>query len=173
MLEQLADVPDMRAWSVNDRGERAAGVRRLGSDGRGARRQSRTTGSAMRRDRGLRERHLQCAALDRPEIRVTPDLDEAGRARRLDGQRSSETVRVATIGDIDANLAKFNAGDRQIPIRVQLTESARATISRLLEHLPVRHARPAARVPLSSVADIALRPGAVLDRPLRPRAPGR
>ena len=33
-----------------------------------------------------------------------------------------------TLGDIGANLAKFNAGDRQVPIRVQLPdERARAT----------------------------------------------
>ena len=38
----------------------------------------------------------------------------------------SETVRIATIGDVDANLAKFDVGDRQVPIRVQLDEKARA-----------------------------------------------
>ena len=37
----------------------------------------------------------------------------------------SDTIRVATLGDIDANLAKFNAGDRLIPIRVELDEAAR------------------------------------------------
>ena len=38
----------------------------------------------------------------------------------------SEAVRIATIGDIGANLAKFDVGDRQMPIRVQLDEDARA-----------------------------------------------
>ena len=48
-----------------------------------------------------------------------PRLDEAAR-HGVSTEAISETVRVATIGDIDANLAKFNAGDRLIPIRVQL-----------------------------------------------------
>ena len=34
-------------------------------------------------------------------------------------------MRIATIGDIGANLAKFDVGDRQVPIRVQLDEKAR------------------------------------------------
>ena len=49
----------------------------------------------------------------------------------------AETVRVATIGDIGANLAKFNAGDRQVPIRVQLRRAARAADRQLLETLKV------------------------------------
>lgn len=57
------------------------------------------------------------AALDRPEILLTPRperLAELG----LSTAAISEAVRVATIGDIDANLAKIQVGDRQIPIRV-------------------------------------------------------
>ena len=51
----------------------------------------------------------------------------------------------------DANLAKFNVGDRQIPIRVQLSR-ARATICPRSAACAV----PAAggTVPLSSVADV-------------------
>ena len=40
----------------------------------------------------------------------------------------AEAVRVATIGDVGANLAKFYAGDRLMPIRVQLDEAARTDI---------------------------------------------
>ncbi|HKJ63598.1 MAG TPA: efflux RND transporter permease subunit, partial [Hyphomicrobiales bacterium] len=57
-----------------------------------------------------------------------------------------------TIGDNDANLAKFNAPDRQIPIRVQLEEEARAD-RLVLESLKVRTTSGAA-VPLISVASI-------------------
>ncbi|WP_035310648.1 hypothetical protein, partial [Brevundimonas sp. EAKA] len=41
----------------------------------------------------------------------------------------SQAVRVATIGDVDQNLPKYNLGDRQIPIRLQLTEAAREDLS--------------------------------------------
>ena len=37
----------------------------------------------------------------------------------------SEAVRIATIGDIGANLAKFDVGERQVPIRVQLKTDSR------------------------------------------------
>ena len=45
-------------------------------------------------------------------------------------------MRIATIGDIPANLAKFRDGDRLIPIRVQLDAAARADLA-ALEAMPV------------------------------------
>ena len=81
----------------------------------------------------------------------------------------SEAIRVATIGDISGNLAKFNAGDRLMPIRVQLTEASRGDLD-LIEALNLTTAA-GGTVPLSAVADVELRAGPVLDRPLRPRAP--
>ena len=48
----------------------------------------------------------------------------------------SQTIRIATMGDIDQNSAKFSLSDRQVPIRVMLPESARAT-SATMENLPV------------------------------------
>ncbi len=43
-----------------------------------------------------------------------PKTDEAARYG-ITTDQISEAVRVATIGDVAANLAKFNAGDRLIP----------------------------------------------------------
>ena len=83
----------------------------------------------------------------------------------------SEAVRIATIGDIGANLAKFDVGDRQVPIRVQLEERARGD-RQILESLKVATASGAA-VPLSAVARFELRPGPDRHRPLRPHAPRR
>jgi multidrug efflux pump subunit AcrB len=91
------------------------------------------------------------AALDRPEITVVPDLDRLAELG-ISTSTLAETLRVATIGDIDARLAKFTVGDRQIPIRVQLKEAARDDIS-VVSRLPVPTASGAS-VPLSSVAEI-------------------
>ena len=52
-------------------------------------------------------------------------------------------MRIATIGDIGANLAKFDVGDRQVPIRVQLTDKARES-RQLLEELKINTASGAA-----------------------------
>ncbi|PZU61522.1 MAG: acriflavine resistance protein B, partial [Brevundimonas sp.] len=61
---------------------------------------------------------VNTAAIARPEIVVTPRPDEAALAGVSAGT-ISQAVRVATIGDVDQNLPKYNLGDRQIPIRLQ------------------------------------------------------
>ncbi|MBS7537703.1 efflux RND transporter permease subunit [Ancylobacter lacus] len=91
------------------------------------------------------------AALERPEIRVVPKLAEAAELG-VSVSDIAQTVRIATIGDVSQNLAKFSAGDRQVPIRVQLDEAARAEIG-TFQTLKVRTAAGAS-VPLSAVADI-------------------
>jgi multidrug efflux pump subunit AcrB len=87
---------------------------------------------------------------------VAPRLDRAADLG-VTTDAISETIRVATIGDIDANLAKLNTGERMIPIRVQLREQARSN-SGVLESLavPVGDGRS---VPLSAVADIGFGEG--------------
>ena len=94
---------------------------------------------------------VNTAAIARPEIVVTPRPDEAALAGVSAGS-ISQAVRVATIGDVDQNLPKYNLGDRQIPIRLQLTEEAREDLN-VLENLRVPTASGAS-VPLSAVADI-------------------
>ncbi|WP_425985778.1 efflux RND transporter permease subunit [Brevundimonas sp. TWP1-2-1b1] len=94
---------------------------------------------------------VNSAAIARPEILVTPRPDEAALAGVSAGA-ISQAVRVATIGDVDQNLPKYNLGDRQIPIRLQLTEEAREDLS-VLENLRVP-GNGGNSVPLSAVADI-------------------
>ena len=94
---------------------------------------------------------VNTAAIARPEILVTPRPDEAALAGVSTGS-ISQAVRVATLGDVDQNLPKYNLGDRQVPIRLQLTDTARQDLN-VLETLRVPTASGAA-VPLSAVADI-------------------
>jgi multidrug efflux pump subunit AcrB len=69
----------------------------------------------------------------------------------------SRSIRVATIGDVEPALAKFDTGERQIPIRVQLTDAARADLQRI-EQLRVPMGR-GGDVPLSAIADIKMGQG--------------
>ncbi|KAK0360801.1 hypothetical protein LTR94_025873, partial [Friedmanniomyces endolithicus] len=94
---------------------------------------------------------VNTSAIARPEIVVTPRADEAALAGVSAGS-ISQAVRVATIGDIEQNLPKYNLGDRQIPIRLQLTETAREDLS-VIQNLRVPTASGAS-VPLSAVADV-------------------
>ena len=94
--------------------------------------------------------------LDRPELRVTPKRQVAADLG-VSTEALSETIRVATLGDIDANLAKFNAGDRLIPIRVELDEAARSR-SASCEDLRVATAG-GGTTPLSVVSDFSISHG--------------
>ncbi len=95
-------------------------------------------------------------SLSRPELRVTPKLEEAANLG-VTPEAISEAVRVATIGDVGANLAKFNAGDRLVPIRVQLDEAARTDI-RNVAALRVTNTSGVS-VPLTAVAGIGFGEG--------------
>ena len=94
---------------------------------------------------------VNTAAIARPEILVRPRPDQAARMGVSAGA-ISQTIRVATLGDVEQNLPKYNLGDRQVPIRLQLTPEAREDLS-VLETLRVPTATGEA-VPLSAVADI-------------------
>ena len=78
-------------------------------------------------------------SLDRPELRIHPRTDLAARLG-VSTESLSETIRVATIGDVGPALAKFDAGDRLIPIRVQFEDDARGD-RQVLEQLRVPLAR--------------------------------
>ncbi len=99
---------------------------------------------------------ISSAALARPEILITPKAD-IGALQGVSAADISAVARVATLGDADQLLPKFNLGDRQIPIRVMLQESARADLGQL-ENLKVPTASGQV-VPLSSVADISFGAG--------------
>src|SRR5207342_1871508 len=90
------------------------------------------------------------ATLNRPELRIYPRRDLAVRLG-VSTESLSETIRVATIGDVGPALAKFDAGDRLVPIRVQLEDSARGD-RQTLEQLRVPLGR-GGTVPLSVIAD--------------------
>jgi len=151
----VADQPDVRFWFVNENGQRGLSLLVRGSDPAVVARVSNDLASDMRK-LPLVANVVSTAALDRPELQVTPDLERAARLG-ISTETLSQTIRVATIGDVSANLAKFNIGDRQIPIRVQLPDSARGDTG-LLESLSVR-GTGGQTVPLSAVAIMELGQG--------------
>ena len=148
----LRDEPDLRSWSIRDNGQRDVALVLGGPD------QAVVTEAAARLSREMAGLpHLvnviSTAPVDRMEIRIKPLSDvaaELGVSTSMIGQ----TVRVGTIGDIGANLAKFTDGDRQIPIRVQLPDRLRGDIDEL-GALKVPTGGGGA-VPLSAVADLSL-----------------
>ncbi|MBO9576285.1 MAG: efflux RND transporter permease subunit [Sphingobium sp.] len=96
------------------------------------------------------------ADMQRPELVIKPRLDLAAQLG-VTTSALSQTIRIATIGDIDQNSAKFSLSDRQIPIRVMLPENSRRDIS-TIENLPVP-TTTGGSVPLSRVAEITFGAG--------------
>jgi multidrug efflux pump subunit AcrB len=95
----------------------------------------------------------------RPEIIIKPNLDLAA-SMGVTTQALSQTIRIATLGDIDQNSAKFSLSDRQIPIRVALSEASRQNLS-TIENLPVPTSSGGS-VPLKVVAEISFGAGPVV-----------
>ncbi|MGL4312320.1 MAG: efflux RND transporter permease subunit [Paracoccaceae bacterium] len=157
VFERLAQIPDIRAF-------------KLGGPGAGGRPVSFNVLSADEDDLneaiGMIENALADepllanisteSTLPRPEIQITPRTDEAARLG-VTTQAIAATLRVATIGDYDSQLAKLSADNRLIPVRVRLNDAARADIDRI-GALKVATAT-GAMVPLSAVAEITVAEG--------------
>jgi len=102
------------------------------------------------------------ASLVKPEILVIPDPARAADLG-VTVQAIARTASLATIGDNEANLAKFNLPDRQIPIRVQINPKTRNDID-TIRNLQVP-GQNNTLVPLVAVADIRFGSGpAQIDR---------
>lgn len=98
------------------------------------------------------------ADLRRPELIIKPRLDLAAQLG-VTTNALSQAIRIATMGDIDQNSARFSLSDRQVPIRVMLPEGARRDLS-TIENLPVP-TQAGGSVPLSRVAEIGFGSGPV------------
>jgi hydrophobe/amphiphile efflux-1 (HAE1) family protein len=150
ITRDLATIPDLRSWIMNENGQRILMLNITGKDSAAVSAAAPDIVKAMQNIPELS--NVQAiSALDRPEIRFRP-RSEIAADLGVSTETLSETIRIATIGDIAANLAKFNVDDRQIPIRVQLEESSRSN-RHLLEALKVPTAN-GTTVPLITVASI-------------------
>ena len=94
--------------------------------------------------------------LNRPEILIKPRLDLAAQLG-VTTSALSNAIRIATLGDLDQNSARFSLSDRQVPIRVALAENARTRLD-TIQNLPVA-TQTGGSVPLSLVADIGFGSG--------------
>ncbi|MBO9500932.1 efflux RND transporter permease subunit [Brevundimonas sp. A19_0] len=151
----LRSIPGARVQFGADGQGSQVSIQLVGDDGETLEEAASAVERQMREIDGLTN-VISSAALVRPEILITPKGDVAA----LQGVASSDissVARVATLGDADQLLPKFNLGDRQIPIRVMLREEARSDLG-ILENLRVPTASGAS-VPLTSVADISFGAG--------------
>ncbi len=151
----LAGIPDLRILKLNDRGERDISFSVLSTDPEALNIAVADLESAIRGDPLLADVSAE-GALPRPEVQITPRQQEAARLGITTAQLAA-TIRVATMGDADAALAKVSVDNRLIPVRVQLRGDVKSDVARL-GAVRVLTANGYS-VPLSSVADIVVSEG--------------
>jgi hydrophobe/amphiphile efflux-1 (HAE1) family protein len=158
IAKDLENVPDIRFWFLDENGQRAISLVVTGVDSNIVGNVANELATQMKRIPLISD-VISETSLDRPELRIQPRADLAARLG-VSTESLSQTIRVATIGDVGPALAKFDTGDRLVPIRVQLEDSARGDLP-ILEQLrvPLGEHGEKGGVPLSVVADIKLDQG--------------
>ncbi|WP_426033515.1 efflux RND transporter permease subunit [Cypionkella sp. TWP1-2-1b2] len=155
IFDSLASVPDIRAFKLNDRGERDLAYSILANSEADLNTATSALEGALRTEPLLAEVSSE-GALPRPEVQITPRAEEAARLG-ITTQDIATTVRVATIGDLDVSLANLAIDNRLIPIRVQLANASREDMNRIAATKLTTNT--GATVPLSAVADIVIGEG--------------
>ena len=163
---QIAAVPDVRLNFLDGQG--AAGFEQIltGSDPKALEQASLELERQMRTLTKVTDPRPKNPPIG-PELVIRPKPDEAARLG-VSVSAIAQAARVATVGDIDANIPKMNEGERRIPIRIRLPESARADIEQIRQlRLPTASG---GSTTLGAVADVEFQAGpARIDRLNRQR----
>ena len=155
VFAKLKAVPDVRILKLNDRGERDISFNFLAKNEADLEKAIAILEAKLRAEPLLANVSAD-GSLPRPELQIRPRKDEAARLG-ISPAQIAETVRVATIGDVDAALSKISLDGRLIPIRVQASLDVRRDLA-AIRALKIQTAT-GATVPLSSVADVAYSEG--------------
>ena len=91
------------------------------------------------------------ASLQKPEIVIRPQPERAAELG-VTTETLSLVTRIATSGDVNTSLSKFNLDNRQIPILVRLNDKSRGDLERLQNLSVPGRSGP---VPLANVADVS------------------
>jgi hydrophobe/amphiphile efflux-1 (HAE1) family protein len=166
----LAELPNYRVTAVNDSGSSQGSditIQFVGQD------PAAVNAAAMRLVNAAQQLPMlgdvrSSAALQRPELQIRPRTEDLSRLG-VTSANLAAAVRIATSGDIEQNLGRYDLPDRQIPIRVLLRPDARSDLD-AIRALPVQSSL-GAPVRLDAVADVTFGLGEVaIERRDRERA---
>jgi HAE1 family hydrophobic/amphiphilic exporter-1 len=128
LREQLREIPDARlSFDISGFGSGGVQVVLTSESGEGLENAALELQREMRTVQGLADPR-PATPPSGPELVVKPKPDEAARMG-VPVTTIAEAARVATLGDIDANVSKMDEGERRIPVRVRLPEKDRADLS--------------------------------------------
>lgn len=166
----LSEFPNYRAAFVQDQGGSSGSditVQFVGQDPVAVNAAADRLVAAMSRLDSLADVR-STSALRRPEIQVRPRQEDMARLGVTSAALAS-AIRIATSGDAEQNLPKYDLADRQIPIRVTLRPDQRSDLD-ALRSLPVQSTL-GAPVRIDAVADVHFSLGeATIERRDRERA---
>jgi HAE1 family hydrophobic/amphiphilic exporter-1 len=170
MRPMLTAFPDYRSSFVQDQGPSLGSditVQFVGQDPRAVNQAAENLAAAMSELPFLVDVR-STSALRRPEIQIRPRQQDLARLGVSSASLAS-AIRIATSGDVEQNLPKFDLADRQIPIRVTLRTDQRADLD-AIRALPVQ-SNNGPPVRLDAVADVSFALGeASIERRDRERA---
>ncbi|CNC53714.1 efflux RND transporter permease subunit [Yersinia pseudotuberculosis] len=147
----LAALPDLRFQFLTDTGGREVSIMLGGNDAVVLAQTAHRLVSEMRALPQLL--NVQSSQTPpRPELRVLRRLADAARLG-VNTDSIGNALRIATMGEIDALSARYLLTDRQLPIRVRLTDTARDDLD-VLRALRLPTLSGESTVPLGAVADI-------------------
>jgi HAE1 family hydrophobic/amphiphilic exporter-1 len=150
ILPELKKLPDVRIEFANSAGVKDISIALVSEDTQALSRAAENIEREMRGLSGISSIGTS-ESLQQPEIVITPNFAKAAELG-ISVQALSDTINIATIGDIESNLAKFNYGNRQIPIRVRLSSEKETSLS-TIKNLQIP-TYSGGSVPLSAVAEI-------------------
>lgn len=150
VIASLQKIPDIRIAFSNSWGMKDVSIALLSGDAEALQNSARALEREMRTIPGLAS-ITNSASQQQPELVVIPDFAKAAQLG-VNVEAINDAISVAMIGDIETQLAKFNYGAHQIPIRVRLPYTGNQGIG-MLESLHVSTANGGS-VPLATVVSI-------------------
>ncbi|QTR46518.1 efflux RND transporter permease subunit [Thiothrix litoralis] len=155
LRQGLTDVPDVKLHVLAPNGQRDVNLIVLGDTEAAVSEAADKLAADMGKLPQLKD-VTTAAVVSKPEIRITPKPELAAQLG-ITASSVASTIRVATLGDSGSNLAKFNAGDQQVPIVVRMREDVRRNLMKMAgQRIPSSSGKS---VPLGVVADIAFAEG--------------
>ena len=155
ILQDFAAIPNARISVLNENGSKALTFSLASSSPDDLAQTASALETQMRGLPSLKE-VSSTTPLPHSEYMITPRSEDAARFG-VNADVIADTGRVATMGDLNSNLAKISLDGRQIPLRVQLNAAAKedgAMISQLL--VPNSEGT---MLPISAVADVSFSAG--------------
>jgi len=150
ILEDFVSIPNTRISVLNENGSKALTFSLASSKPDDLAQASSLLETQMRGLSILKE-VSSTIPLPHSEYVITPRTEDAARLG-VTTDMIAETGRVATLGDLNSNLARITLDERQVPLNVQLNASAKEN-GEIIGHLLVPN-NEGMMVPISAVADV-------------------